>query len=259
MYISGAGIPSPLRVEIDTDFRVETELALKWAQLSSGTWVATDGGAASDIYRSRISVRAREDVINDIIMAIFNNRTAGIAGENNITLNGFTDNEKIFGEDVDHTGDITAVVISMSDRHQMAFKSWRLTLELQAVSVGFVGSPGTVTLTNFDYLYKGYAKETINRYDSYQGNFYFADHRADHGVFEGTAYLSLENMITFRRSLATQRGAPITTANMGGVANVFGPTRDNTWPKNITYIEVKDLGYWGLHHKMVSIKGAEVL
>ncbi len=257
MDFIGSGIPTAIRLEIKQDFRPDTQLALKWVQCASGKWVATDRGAAADVYKCKIRVTGYESYINSIIMALYNNRIATTGTPNVITLSNFAATEKIFGEDVNYTSSISATVTEVAERQQTSLYAFQIELTLQAINPTFTGAAGTVVFENLEEAYRGYAEQTINKYDTYNSTFNYLDHRADYGIFEGTAYLTNANMVTFLRSLATQRSAPVTTTVMNGVNYVFGPTKNNTWPRNLVYLEVQDLGYWGLNRHRIKIKAAE--
>lgn len=258
MDISGAGISTPLRVEINTDFRPVYERALKWAMCSSGKWVAADRGASSDIYKCEVEITGYESTINSFLVAVYNNRIASTGTPNQLTLSNFAETEKIFGEDIDYST-VYATVIDLGERQQRSFNSWTLKVKLQAVSPTFVGNDAdSITLNHWDFEYTGDNDNTINKYDSYSGVFSYLDRRADRGIFKGTAYISNDNMKTFLRTLATKRAAPITTT-IGGVNNPFGAIRTGTWPRNLKYLDVNDLGYWGLHYHRVNIKAVEDL
>lgn len=258
MIISGSGISTPLRVQIETGFRPVYERALKWAMCSSGKWVASDRGAASDVYSTEIEVTGYESEINDILVNLYNNRIASSGTPNVLTLTDFTETEKIFGEDIDYTS-IDATVTDISERQQRAFSSWSIKIKLQAIAPSFVGSPaGSITLAHWDFEYTGDNEKTITKYDSYNGLYSYMDHSADRGVFKGTAYIRNPDMVTFLRTLATVRAYPITTT-ISGVGFPFGPERPGTWPRNLKYLEVQDMGYWGLHYHRVNIKAVEDL
>lgn len=258
MIITGSGITTPVRVQIETGFRPVYEPALIWAMCSSGKWVASDRGAASDIYTTEIEVTGYESEINDILANLYNNRIASSGTPNLITLSDFADTEKIFGEDIDYSS-VNATVTDIGERQQRAFCSWSVKIKLQAISPSFVGSAAaSIIFAHWDFEYTGDNERTITKYDSYQGTFSYADHRADRGVFKGSAYLKNADMATFLRTLATVRAAPITTT-IGGVEYPFGVERPGTWPRNLKYLEVKDMGYWGLHYHRVNIKAVEDL
>lgn len=258
MDISGAGITTPLRVEIAPGFRPEYVPSLKWAMCSSGKWVASDRGASADIYRCEVGVTGYESTINELLTTIYNNRVATTGSPNQLTLTNFADTEKIFGEDVDHSS-VTATVIDMGERQQGTLNNFATRLVLQAISPTFIGdSAEAITLNHWDYEYSGDAEQTISKHDSYNGSFTYIDHRADRGVYKGNAYLSIANTITLMRTIATKRAYPITTT-ISGVDNPFGAVRTGTWPRNLKYLEVRDMGYWGLNYHKVMIKAVEDL
>ena len=255
MYYSGNGITGLKALNVEPYFRSEVTYALKWVQCASGKWVATDRGAASDVYQCRVTIRGYESYINEILQDIEANRVA--SSGNMIVLSHALETEKIFGEDVVHNT-VNTTVIDIGEREQYALRSFRVALTLQAISPTFIGAAAAnVTFRNLDYEYKSYSQYTINKVDTYTGAFSYQDRRADTGVIEGTAYLTLADMVTFRRTLATQRGAAITTTVMSGIGYPMGPNRDTTWPKNLKYLEVKDLGYFGVNRHRVYIKAVE--
>lgn len=257
MNIIGSGIPTALTFKIKPDFKVDTQLALKWTQLSSGKWIASDRGATADVYKTTIKTVGYEKYINDIIQAIYNNRVATSGTPNVLTLSLFSENEKIFGEDVDHSTTIQATVTDFGARKQSALRSFELEIELQAIAPTFIGSAAaSITFQNFNESYKGDVEPSINKYDTYNGTFSYLDRRSDSGVFEGTAFLTNAQAIAFRRTLATQRSAPITTT-LVGIDNVFGPTKTSTWPKNLVFLEVKYAGYYGLNRQKIQFKAVE--
>jgi hypothetical protein len=258
MDISGSGITTPFRVQIEPNFRPVYERALKWAMCSSGKWVAADRGAASDIYTTEIEVTGYESEINDILVNLYNNRCASSGTPNLLTLTNFAETEKIFGEDIDYAS-VNATITDIGERQQRAYSSWIIRLQLQAISPTFVGTAAaSITLAHWDHEYTGDNERTITKYDSYNGAFSYIDHRADRGVFKGTAYIKNSDMVTFLRTLADKRAAPITTT-ISGVGFPFGAERVGTWPRNLKYLEVQDMGYWGLHYHRVNIKAVEDL
>lgn len=258
MYISGSGISTPLLVKIETGFKPVWERALSWAMCSSGKWVASDRGAASDVYSTEIEVTGYESEINDILYGLHLNRNASTGTPNVVSITGCSETEKIFGEDIDYNT-VAATVTDIGERQQRAFLSWSVKIKLQAISPSFVGSGAeSITLAHWDYEYTGDNERTITKYDTYTGAFSYADHSADRGVFKGAAYIKNADMVTFLRTLATKRSAPITTT-IGGVEYPFGVERPGTWPRNLKYLEVSDMGYWGLHYHRVNIKAVEDL
>lgn len=257
MDLIGTGIPDAIRVKIRPDFQPVTTYALQWVQAASGKWFATDRGAASDVYSTRVTVRGREKELDDLISAVNNNR---LADSNVLTLSNFASNEHIFGEDIDYDS-VDVTITEMSARNQVSLYVFEYDIYMQALSPSFVGSAtGSVTFDNIDHEYSAYSTKTVTKYDTFTGSFTYIDYRSDTGYFEGSAYLTLEDFKTFRRNLATYRGAAISTT-ITGLNNPFGPTKETVWPtvwpRNLVYLEVEDLGYWGLNYKRVRIRAAE--
>jgi len=252
MDLNGSG--GLLKVNIDTEYYTYSILALKWAMTSSGKWVATDRGAASDIYKADIIIYGTESTINSLVQYIYNNRRSS---NNIIQFSNFSDTEKIFGPDVDHSL-VNGTVISITNRRQLSFHVWSIGLTIQAINPTFTGSgAASLSFVNADYAYSAYSRTTINKFDSYIGTFSFADHTADTGIMDITVYLTEAQAITFKRTVATERGSAITTTLMSGVDFPFGPLRDSAWPKNMKYLEVRDLELWGVNRYKFALKLVE--
>lgn len=260
MYISGAGITTPVRVEIKPGFTTEYISSLKWAMCSSGKWVASDRGASADVYQTEIEVRGYENVINDLLVTLDNNRTALIGVANQITCTGFTETEHIFGESIDYEEQINATLIDVGERQQNSFNSFSVNLKLQAISPAMNGvGADALTFRYMDFEYIGDSYKTITKVDTYTGQFSYMDSQADRGYIKFTAYLSLADMRLFQRTLETKRAAPITTTILG-IGNPLGPIRSTGLsPINLKYLEVKDLGLWGINYHRVQVKVVEDL
>jgi hypothetical protein len=257
MYISGAGITTPIRVEIKPGFTTEYVPSLKWAMCSSGKWVASDRGTSADIYKCEVEVRGYEHDVNDLLTGIHSNRIASTGSSNQLTLTAFESTEKIFGESVNHAT-VNATVIDIGERQQTSLNSFTVSLKLQAISPTLLGDGAeSLTFKYLDFEYTGDDEKTIVKVDSYAGQFTYVDARADRGVMKFNAYLSLESMRLFYRTLETKRANPITTT-VQGINSPYGPVRSTgTWPRNLKYLEVKDLGLWGLNYHRVQVKAVE--
>jgi hypothetical protein len=235
MQISGTGITT-FDAKVKPDFNVETTYALQWAKLSSGNWRATDRGKDADIYEAtNVRLYGTEDVIDNFINQVEANR---VANSNVITLGSINDSEHIFGADVDYTYGVNATVIDIPHRIQATWKGWSIPLKLRLLSpIVFTGAPA---LPLFRFLNVGYdadAEYSINKFDSYNGSFSYADHRCDAGIFTGTFVFTDEEMIGLRSYMATTRGASFTMAyNIVGVTNMFG-RRTTAFP----IVKLKDL------------------
>lgn len=259
MHISGQGITGSVTANIQRDFTVDTTLALKWAQTESGSWVATDRGAAQDIYKSTVTIHGRESEINTILSAIYDNRVVNHADANKLYLDWFADDEDIFGCDVDYSSGIYCKVMSIGDRKQVALHSWTVSLNLIALpTLTFTGThAASIIFNHINIGYTGDVEYTFAQHELYGAVPQTTDRRADSGIIDFEATVKDADMITFRRTLAYQRSAPITTTSLKGVTYPFGPNMANTWPKNLQYIQVKELERFGQHYHTVQCRCVE--
>lgn len=266
MFISGTGISSEIRVKILPDFKVDTTLSLKWVQTEDNQWHAIDRGYLADTYESEFTVAGKQSTVETFIDAIDDNRAAN---SNQLTLRGFEDTEHIFGEDVDHqpATSITATILSIGDMVQRSWQVWAVTVRARAVSPAFVG---TATLPDLQNTQIGLAKAlewSINKQDTYYGTYYYADkeYPTDRGRLNLTTQLSVANHKNMRRYLATQRGSTISIPDISmdaqgfGITNPWGITRPLTFPITAKVIEWEDVGWWGITHRIMNLKLAEVV
>jgi hypothetical protein len=251
--IAGTGIAT-FECQTLPGFRVITNLAIQWQQLSSGNWKGTDRGAATDIYGAQISVYARETTINNFITQIEAGR---VSGNNQITLSDFATNEHIFGENVKHTGSITATILNMPQRSQGSLTGYGLTeIFIRAQfdpsdANNFTGSTSMPTLRYYEPAGSLDADRTISKIDSYTSTFSYLDHRADSGTFEGVFTFTNADFILLRNYIRATRTGDFTLADTFGVSYPFGPRSSHSYPFTVKLIEWEDLGFFGLlHHKM---------
>lgn len=248
MWISGTGI-TPRLYRIRRDFKVDTELAIKWIQGSAGNWVGTDRGSDEDVYKTKIKLHRREwgdGGVNDLLTQLEANRSAD---NHLVVLSSFASNEKIFGADLDYSGNITCTVMDWGQREQKAWRGFEVELELQALSPSFSAAASLPTLQYVRHAYKGYNEYSLDKKDTYEGSFTMLDMEKDAGVWEGRLQFSSEDMGKFRRYVATQREGTISIPDIKGVAYPFGPKGDSTYPISVKVLEVTgdtmvDLDMW---------------
>jgi hypothetical protein len=258
MQITGDGI-TQFQFKVMPAYRVLTQLAIKWVQVSSGNWRATDRGAGEDVYEADISMRGTESIINNVIDQIQNNRLAGSGTPNQITMSGFLGSEHIFGENVDHSGSINAVIMSMEKRQQAAWKSYLLSMRVRALIPTFTGSSSFPTLEWCDVGAEHDADMTIRKNSTYDGTMIYQDHRSDSGIFDGVFTLSNANFILLRNNIRTQRTGDFTLSNTFGVAYPFGKRSANAYPLTCKLIEWQDLGWFGLKYNRIRLRFAEAV
>ncbi len=257
MLVNGDGI-AEFQFKTHPGYRIDTRLSLKWVQLSSGNWVATDRGTTEDIYEAEVFTTGTESVINNIIDQLQANRIAGSGTPNQITLSSFSTSEKIFGENVNHTS-INATVLNQPKRAQVAWKTYSVSLLLRAISPTFSGSSSLPTLKYCEVGAEQDADFTIKKSDSHNGTFSYADHRSDSGIFDAVFTLTTANMILIRNYIQNQRGGNFTLADSFGIAYPFGKRSSNSYPFTCKLIEWEDLGLFGLLYNRIRLKFAEAV
>ena len=252
MQIEGTGFTT-FSAKIQRDFKPDTVLALNWSQLSSGFYSCTDRTYLADQYAAKdVHLYAKENIINSFIDAIDANRTTG---NNVVTLSQFNEGEHIFGEDVDHSGSITATIF-VDLRNQKTWKGWSLPLRIAAMSPSFVGTPALPLLRLLEIGVSADAERTINKFDSYARIFKYQDSNSDFGLFEGTFTFSPSEMQSIRRYIATQRGSTIFVPGIYGISKPFG-RRSSSESFYASIIDWEDLGYYGADRRLMRIVFAE--
>lgn len=254
MDISGTGISSTITVKVLPRFKVMTKLSMKWREIASKKWVATDRGTTSDIYGAAISVYGKEAAIDELIDALQDNRAAD---SHILSLSDFFSTENIFGVDVDHSGSISATVISFPERKQKTFKGWGVDLRLRALSPSFTGSASFPTLNGLDFGVTAKRTWNVNKFDDYSGNYSYQDRVYDSGIFEGVFTLTEANMKSLRRYIASNRTGDYVLQDTFGVAEPFGPRSTAGYPYNVKLIDWEDMGMFGLKWWKIRLKFAE--
>jgi hypothetical protein len=255
MQISGTGI-TPFTAKVLPEYKPVTSLAIKWRQALNGNWKGTDRGSSADIYEAEIQLYGKESVIDNFIDEIQANRAAD---SHVLTLSSFADTEYIFGEDVDHSGSISATIVKFGSRKQATWKGWALDLKLRAISPSFTGSATFPTLEYLDVGPDADRNWTVNKFDSYIGTFSYQDHNRDSGIFNGVFLLSASDMRDMRRYIATQRTGDFLLTDDFGFGDPFGSRSSGAYPYNCKLIEWEDLGLWGVQWRKIRLKFAEIV
>lgn len=258
MQITGDGI-TEFQCKTLTGYKVRQTLALKWLQLASGNWTATDRGASEDIYEADISIRGLESVINAFLDQIQLNRL-GSTTPNVISLSGFSASEHIFGENVDHSYTYTATITDMGKRQQVSWKTYTLPMSLRLTgTVYFTGTSSFPTLTWCDPGGEQDEDFTVKKAGSHSGVMAYSDHRSDSGIFDGKFTMLNADYIKLLNYIRTQRSGDFALANTFGVAYPFGKRSINSYPFTCKLIEWEDLGLFGLKYNRVRLKFAEAV
>ena len=267
MNISGAGI-TLTAVKILKGFNIDTQYSLTWTKLSSGNWACTDRGPASDAYYADINFAGTEVTINNIIDLFEENRDSLTGVANQVTLSNFNNDEKIFGEDLDYTGNITANVVSIQQREQGSWRGFNLSVRLVAVSPSFIAGAGALPTFRFtDVGYKADSDYTNKHFSSFGGDVSFArtwfnpDPQADSGTFTGQFIFSVSEMAQLRSYIRQLRGSQMTLTNIHGVAYPFGPKPSvaTGYPYVVWVTSFKDLGKISENYYKCEITFAELM
>jgi hypothetical protein len=257
MIVTGAGIDPLATIELKVlpKFKPKTTLALKWVQASNGNWFASDRTSSSDVYETEVSTYGKESAINILLEQLELNR---LSDNHVITLSNFNSGEKIFGADVNYSSTINCTILNNPERTQNTWKGFKLDLKLRALSPSFTGSPSFPSLKFLDIGYVGISRTNVNKYDTYDGTFSYLDDQSNTGIFEGTFFLTDDEMKGLRRYIATVRDGDFTITGINGVTYPFGPTR-GAYPVTAKLIEWDDLGQFWNDHWKIKLKFAEVV
>ena len=249
MNISGTGI-TPFDIEILPNFSIDTDYSFSMRQVANGDYKVVDRGAASDVYGSKFKLRGKESDIEQFLSEAKANRTAG---SNVITLDDINTGEYIFGEDVDYSGGVDVTILKLSTFKQTSFNVRDLEIQAQCIDPDFTGSSSFPTL---DRLFPQFSTEdrwSINKYDSYEGDFSYIERNMDVGYFEGTFLFSRAEMKSLRRYRATNRGASFTLASIPGVTYPFGEDYGSgSW--TVRLLDFDDLGLWGVNNYKAKLR-----
>ena len=220
--MSGAGIAEPIGVKV-FDYSYDPKYALDWFLLGDGNWKALDRGEARDHAKTTIEVRGKEGYINSIITAIDANRTAG--GELTLTGVAFA----LFGQDVDYSLTVSAVVSGYELRKQRSLRRFTLSIELNPANITRkdYASLGLPALKRLKRGYTGDTDQAFNVVESYNNNkssgeINISRWDSDKGYFEGVFIFNYDEMwqlLDFRRR---NRSNEFTLPTISGVDNPFG-------------------------------------
>lgn len=256
MWISGDNITSYL-VKVKPDYKVDCRLALDWVQSSSGNYSAVDRTSVSDIYETTIVIAGKQDVVEQFINEVEDNR---LYDTYYFTLSGFEATEHIFGEELVYTSPLTVTVLNIGDIKQKSWKVYEVEVKMRLLSpITFSASPRFPSLLNISTNIVKKIDSTINKYDSYNGTFSYLDHSSDSGILGIDFILPVSEVKELKKYYQVNRGSTIvlTSTELPGISYPFGTTRSN-FPISVKILELTDDGWFGLTHRKMSMKIAEV-
>lgn len=248
MIITGAEI-TDFTFRVNPDYKVITELDMEWYQVSNGNYHAVDRGTSADVYGTKIKTFGTETYINNIITQLEANRqsTAGL-----IRMSSFADDEHIFGEDIDYSGELSGYYTEISMRRHSSLNVFELDLALRLSSPSFSGTASFPAIACLQVGYTADANWTYNTYDSYYSDFSYQDHNADAGIFKGTYNLTQTQLRNLRRWHATFRDISFSLPGIGGVTYPFGP-REGTGPWTVKALKLEEKRRFGLDRWLTEV------
>lgn len=150
--------------------------AIQWVQDSAGYWNASDRGAAQDIYESTALFQGTETTINALEQVLESNRSA-------ITLTDFS--ADLFAPNVDHTGSISATVLS-HERSQIHFgladDVYSLLVRFRAISPSLLGTTPSLSGARPQEGFTADHSNEMGKSFSYDRTAFYQDRSSDIGV-----------------------------------------------------------------------------
>lgn len=203
-------------------------------QLSNGKVVSVgDRGYSTDRFETDLSIRLEKELAEGFIFEVNALREA----QKELVLSDFQ--FPVFGDNVDHSGNISCVVGKMGLEESPEFNLKTINIRLIPTDLQFInGSLPVLACLEHDYTSTAEWKTGVN--ETYNRGNYFVDRVGDTYVFSG--YYLLEGnetgqLIEFWRQ---QRGEVLTVDESGfGVVKMFGATIAETSHNVI----IKDINY----------------
>jgi hypothetical protein len=178
--------PNELQIDIFPDYMPVILPAWEWVQAANGEQVAIDRGVAEDRRQSTFNIRGREADVQALHEFLNNaRRDQALSGADNYQVNIKAENtgEYIFGPDILFSNEEKCTVLEYGKPSQRTWKYWELQVKVQAVSPTFTGVPDFPTAFCAKPGITTYSTWEINKIESYEGAFTFADHNSDVGLF----------------------------------------------------------------------------
>jgi len=195
---------------------------MKWFPMGDGSFDASDMGFQNDHIISKVKLYGKEDYINNIISELFSNQS------DDGVLNLSSINTPLFGNNIDYTQPITAVLSDITIKQQKSLRGFQLDIELilgEAVYKSYTLE--LPPLKSLEYSFKGDTDWTFVTNRTYSnlnngGSIDINRFEVDSGVFVGTFkfnYDDLGKLLSFNR---IQRSTHFALPEISGVQYPFG-------------------------------------
>lgn len=227
------------------------EPAIQWIQDSSGNWNGSDRGADQDVYEAEVVFFDTEANIDALMATLEANREG-------LTLSAFA--TPIFSPEVDHTGSISATVISMGPRRHLAYASggkggvYDLPVTFRALSPTLLGTSPSLATLKLQEGFEGDASFEVGKAFTYSQASVYSDHGSDVGRFVGTCRQQTSQIqAILAYLLVTARAASVAVPTLGNVGYAWGISRGaptNCRVKSFSLTRVNFV-FWDLRLELV--------
>jgi len=245
-------------------YKPDVKLSYRMERMSSLKYVRLDRGYASDLYECEIETYGTQEYCESL-MTILQTQRYGYQTGNPLYLSEFALNkgEAIFGNNVDYTGSIDAIVIDTPKMKNESFKVFSLTFKLRALGVTFDNViPNPIAMTCVWSGWQGGEPEwdrTVN--DTYNNDNFVTIVKNNDSKFVGKFTCSTEDSIKlleyFRISRGQNLAVPLTWI---GVDHAFGIGKTlSSYDFIMTKLEVEQISplYVQAMVELTDLKGIE--
>lgn len=249
-------------VNIGRDFKYNIKTAMKWNQLSSGNYRATDRGYESDIYESEITVYDTFVKLCEIANDLYNVRYT----DGNLILYCTTPGEDIFGKHVKYYPSISVIAteIGNPEKSSLNLYSLKVNLRLSSASMSFTGTSEFPKLWRLD-TYSSEHNDSQIKIDDYSSYYYLIDPDKDTGTFKGKFIFSnseIQKLMNWY--YITNRSTTAIISKIHGLPYIFGSRSYSKssiqyacYPANVKLISMDDYSYYNANYTSVNITLAE--
>lgn len=196
--------------------------AIQWVQDSSGNWNGSDRGAAQDVYESEVVFFDTQDNIDTLMVNLEDNREG-------VDLANFA--APFFSPEVDHTGTISATVVSMGPRRQLAWGAasrwiYELPVTFRAISPTLLGTSASLSTLKLQEGFEASASHEVGKAFTYAQTAVYSDRRSDVGRFVGRfRQQTSQAQAILAYLLTTARANTVAFPSLGGVTYPWGVNR----------------------------------
>ena len=240
-------------IKVALDFSVDTTLGLKWQELESSNVYAVDYGSSGDTYYAACNTYGNQAYVDNLYYVL-----QSVRNSDYVYLSNFADNEKMFGENIDYSGSLTATLLGFEANRTANFHVFNIQMAFKLYNPTFTGTSAFdfSTISAISYEYKGGRNLGINHYDTYNGVDYTYDKGYDKGSIKFNMNLTSDELVKLRNFQRIKRGETFSLTNLYGITYPFGEIA-GAYPYNVKLYSVKERKF-GLNRFLVDIELKEI-